>query len=379
MKIGMISKYLPEEDGIAIYAAELCRELQNAGIEIVKIGDKESTGANYTVDFKSWLLKWQLEKIIKKEKFDVLHIQYIAAHFGKWTLNLNLLLALGALGKQVPIVVTLHEVHATAETTREKILGFLQKQITKKAAAVITHTRQQKEFLQLRHGKKESYAVLMGTELKPMHKLTDKKLLFFGMLGHGKGAEHLISAMNELPDYKLTVAGKAVSSEYEKILRETAAQNKFGNVKLDIRWVPEEAKQKYMEEADIMVFPYVWAPYQSAAIHDSFSYGMPVVVTDAGAIGEVVKEFICGRVVEQRSPKALAAGIKAVHSNYETYQHGVAKYRQEASWEKTAQKHGEIYNQTLQEHYDKHGMPEHKKADEELAEAAKDEAEIFKD
>ncbi len=376
MKIGMVSKYPPEEDGIGIYSAELCEELENAGIGVIKIGDKASTTANYTVNFKLFSLKSRLRQIIEKEQLDLLHIQYIAAYFGKFTLNLNLLLA---LRQKVPIVVTFHEVHTSTTTIQEKVLGFLQKAIAGKADSVITHTRQQKEYLQMKYGKKEAYTVHMGVTLHQMHKLKGKNILFFGMLNYGKGVEHLIRAMNELPHFKLTVAGKAISEDYEKLLRRTAAENKLGNVKLDIRWVPEEAKIRYLQEADVMVFPYVWAPYQSAAMHNAFSYGIPVVVTDAGAIGEVVKEFRCGRVVEQRSPKALAAGIKGVLGSYDVYQHGIGKYRQEATWEKTAQSHGEIYNQTLQQHYEKHGMPEHQKADEETAETAKDEKEIFGD
>ena len=110
-----------------------------------------------------------------------------------------------------------------------------------------------------------------------------------------------------------------------------------------------------------MVLPYVWAPYQSGTLHNAFSYGIPVVVTDMGAISEVVKEYRCGRVVEQRSPKAIAAGIKAVLGNYETYQHGVAKYREAANWEMSAQKHAKMYNETLQGYYETHGFLERRK------------------
>lgn len=379
MKIGMVSKYPPEEDGIGIYTTNLCGKLEEAGIDVVKIGDKESTTAHHTINFKSFSLKSQLQQIVEKERLDLLHIQYIAAYFGKFTLNINLVLALMALNKKLPVVVTFHEVHTGTATIREKVLNFLQKIISGKADSVIAHTRQQKEYLQMKCRKKEAHFVRMGITLHQMHRLKGRNMLFFGMLNYGKGVEHLIRAMNELPDFKLTVAGKAISEDYEKLLRQVAAENKLGNVKLDIRWVPEDAKTKYLQEADVMVFPYVWAPYQSAAMHNAFSYGIPVVVTDAGAIGETVKEFKCGRVVEQRSPKALAAGIKGVFGNYDTYQHGIGKYREEATWEKTAQRHGEIYNETLQEYYDKHGMPEHIRDKDEADEVAKDEAEIFGD
>lgn len=357
MKVGVVSTFPEQQDGIALYTAALCEGLENAGITIVKIGDNGSTTADYKINFKSLLLKWQLQKIIEEEKIDLLHIQYIAAHFGKLTFNLNLLLA---LGQNVPVIVTFHEVHTTTATIREKVLSLLQKWITKKAAVVIAHTRQQKEFLQLKYKKKQAYHVHhlvlpdLPKELKQLqlHKQKDKNLLLFGILNYGKGAEYLIRAMNELPDFKLTVAGKAVNKDYENLIKTAVAENKLGNVRLDIRWVPEEEKKKLLEEAGIMVFPYVWAPYQSGTMHNAFSYGMPVVVTNAGIISEVVKEFGCGEVVEQRSPKALAKGIKKVHGNYSHYQKGVLKYREEASCQKVAQRHAEIYSKALQEHYE---------------------------
>ena len=108
-----------------------------------------------------------------------------------------------------------------------------------------------------------------------------------------------------------------------------------------------------------------------------FRSGIPVVVTDAGAIAEVVKEFRCGKVVEQRSPKALAAGIRGVLGNYDIYQHGVIKCREEANWKKAAEKHAQVYSETLQEYYEKHGMPESRKAEAEIRGTANDEADIF--
>ena len=256
MKIGMVSKFPEQEDGIAIYSESLCKALENEGISVVRIGDKESTTANCKVDFKSWLLKWQLQRIVEQEKIDLLHIQYIAAHFGKYTLNLNLILA---LSQEVPVIVTFHEVHTTAATIREKLLYWLQKTVTGKADAVIAHTRQQKEFLQLKYKKRHAYAVYhhLITKLVPMHALKDRNILLFGMLSQGKGAEYVIRAMSELPGFSLTVAGKAITADYENLLKETAAENKLGNVKFDIRWVPEDEKLKYLERTDIMVFPYV--------------------------------------------------------------------------------------------------------------------------
>ena len=374
MKIGMVSKFPEQEDGISLYAASLCEELEHSGVTVVKIGDNESSTAQYKINFKSFSLKSKLQQIANQEKLDMLHVQYIASHFSKYTFNLNLILA---LNQKVPVLVTLHEVHTAASTLREKILTLIQKAITKKASAVVVHTKQQKEFLQLKYKKKQAFCILHGLILNPMHKLRDKNLLFFGMLNYGKGVEYLIRAVSELPGFRLTVAGKAITPHYEQIVRAAAEENKTGNVKLDIRWIPEEEKKRLLQEADIMVFPYVWAPYQSGTMHNAFSYGVPVVVTNTGPIGEIVKEYRCGRVIEPRSPKSIAAGIRAVLGNYDIYQDGIEKYRQEANWRTTAQKHAEIYNEILQEYYEHHNIIEEEKYKKaKLAEEiAKDESE----
>src|SRR3990167_1467503 len=83
MKIGYVSKFLPEKDGGAIYAQRLC---DNMPCEVVRIGDINST-ANYRLNFRSLLLGKQLAAIVAREKLDLLHVQYVPAgqYFGKYT------------------------------------------------------------------------------------------------------------------------------------------------------------------------------------------------------------------------------------------------------------------------------------------------------
>jgi glycosyltransferase involved in cell wall biosynthesis len=362
MKVGVVSKFPEQEDGIAIYSASLCSKLEEAGVEVVKIGDMQSSSVKHKIDFNSFFLKRKIARIANEEKLDVLHFQYAASHFSRFSLNLNLILA---LGQKIPVIVTLHEVHSDSTSFREKVLEFLQSIIVKKSSAVIVHTKQQKELLQVKYRKKNVFCILHGLSLNMVHKKFGKNILFFGMLNYGKGVEYLIRAMGQLPGFNLTIAGKAIKLEYERLVKAAADENKLGNVKLDIRWIPEPEKKRLMEQADIMVFPYIWAPYQSGTLHNAFSYGIPVIVSDAGAIQEVVKEFNCGVVVAQRSPKEIAEGIKKVMSSYEIYQQGVIKYREEANWDKSARNHAEAYNMILQEFYEIHGIIEEEKFQKE--------------
>ncbi len=341
MKIGFVSKFLPEKDGGAIYASRLC---DNLPCEVVRIGDLESE-ADYRVNLRSFWLKERLAKIAAKEKLDLFHIQYVLGgqYFGKYSLKIGLV---RAMDQKIPVVVTFTEVHMQSEGLRQKILCWLQKKLANKAAAAISHTPLQAQYM--KRYKAPSYQVHMGLIKRKILPRKDKRILFFGMLNYGKGAEHLIKAMDSLPEYKLVVAGVAITESYQQLLEKTASQSAHGNVKLDIRWVPEEAKQKYLEEADIMAFPYVWAPYQSGAMHDALSYGKPVVVTEVGGIWEIIKGYNAGVIVPPKNPAAIAEGIRKVMKGYGKYQKGVMKYQKDANWKTVGQKHAAIYKKVLE-------------------------------
>lgn len=347
MKIGIVSKFPPEQDGIGLYSDYLCANLEIKGCKIVRIGDLLSGGADYQINFKSFHLRSLLSRIIEKENLDLLHIQYIAPYFGRFTLNLNLL---DALKQKVPVVVTLHEVHASNKGLRQKVLLFLQERIVQKASVIIAHTKIQAGFIRHLYSNDSVYHINMGlSEYHKMHKLNegDKTLLFFGMLNFGKGAEYLIRAMDYLPRHKLIVAGKCITKKYEDILRETHSRCVNGNVSLELGWASERRKDELLTIADVMIFPYVWAPYQSAVLHDAFSYGIPVVVTDAGAIHEAVHEYGCGAVVHPYSPELLAEGVMRVFENYGNYQEGVGRYRRDAGWSHVAAQHIRTYEDAI--------------------------------
>ena len=340
MKIGYVSKFSPEKDGGAIYADNLC---DNLPCEVVKIGDLGSETADYKINFRSFFLKEKLAEIAAKEKLDLIHIQYVLGgqYFGKYSLKLGLV---RAMGQKVPVILTFTEVHTQGDGLKEKVLCWLQEKLANKAAASIAHTPRQAEFM--KRYRAPSYHIDMGLILRKMKPRKGKNVLFFGMLNYGKGVEYLIRAMNELPDYKLVVAGVAITKSYEQLLRKEAEGK--SNIMLDIRWVPEDVKRKYLEEADIMAFPYVWAPYQSGALHDALSYGKPVVVSMVGGVCEIIEKYEAGVVVPPRDTTAIAEGVKNALKNYAKYQSGIKKYQKEANWKIVGKRHAEVYKKVLE-------------------------------
>ncbi|MBN2454039.1 glycosyltransferase [Candidatus Woesearchaeota archaeon] len=341
MKIGVVSKFPEEKDGIAIYSENLCREMKN----VVRIGDISSTKADYRINFRSLGLGKRLAEIAEKEKLDILHVQHIAAgeFFGKYTLNMPVILA---LRQKVPVVVTLHEVHYKCTGPRQKIICAIQKAIVKKASAIIVHTPLQADFLNRKYRTGKAECIYHGLKKTERRARKGKGILFFGMINSGKGVEYLIEAMKELPGYRLRIVGKPINRDYAEKIRRAAGRAKNAEVKLG--WVSEEEKKRELSKASIMVLPYVWAPYQSGVAANAVSYGIPMVVTKAGWNWEMVEKFRCGEVVEARNAGAIAAGVRKIEGRYGDYIKGINRYRKEADWAEVAKKHVKIYRKILE-------------------------------
>ncbi len=345
-----MSKFLPEKDGIAIYSNNLLDALNKNKANIETIGTMEAK-ADFNLDFSSSSLKKKLAKIVKKERFDLIHIQYIAPWYNRF-LNLNLIKAMKAIRAiKIPIVVTLHEVQYPRKTCsikdkiKFKVLQYIEKKVVKNADRVIVHTPGQKTFLQRRYRARNVETVFMGVHPKKHAAKRGKNLLFFGMMNYGKGIEYLIRAMKHLPDYKLKIRGRAVTEDYKRRLMNEAKGIK--NVDLKFGWVSEKDKDKLYKWASILVMPYTWAPYQSAVLHDALSYSIPVVVTKVGAVWEVVAQYSMGKVIKPKDSKQIAEAIKKVNQKHKTFVTNIKKYHKDAKWKNIGLKTMEQYKKTI--------------------------------
>ncbi len=338
LKVGLLSPFPPEKDGIAIYSDNIMRGLGKKSKYILKIGRKGSN-ADFTLSFKSFSLKNALKRIIKKEKLSLLHIQYVPTLFGKYNLNYNLI---GALNLSIPSIVTLHEAHYSTNGLRDKILSHIEKQIVKKADIIIVHTPIQANFLRKKYKSKNIICIYHGLRLNQIHKRIDNNILCFGMISTQKGVKYLIRAMRYLPHCNLTIAGKFVDKKAEKEVKKALKESKV-KIKTDFNWINEDKKAEYYKNADLVVLPHTWAPYQSGILHNSISYGIPVVVTKVGALWEMADKFKFGEIVPPKSPKAIAEAIKKVFNNYKKYKKGILNYRKVANWPRIAEEHLRLY------------------------------------
>lgn len=123
-----------------------------------------------------------------------------------------------------------------------------------------------------------------------------KRLLFAGRLQPAKGIFDLIPMLVKVlehhPDARLSIAGSGEALEdFEKAL---TAHGIRQNVDL-LGWVPPERMMDCLASADVFVFP-SYSEGMPNAVLEAMLAETPVVVSEVGAVGDVVIPGVTGRL-----------------------------------------------------------------------------------
>jgi len=172
--------------------------------------------------------------------------------------------------------------------------------------------------------------------------------LFFGQIAPYKGLEYLAAAVPELvqshPDFTLLVAGKPKKGHedyWHGVQRQLAPFIAKERVLTRIEHIPDSDIEVYFKAADVLVIPYTHI-FQSGVPFLAYSFGLPVVVTDVGALKDDVIEGETGFVCEPRNPVSLAKVLKQFFGSelYKNAEHNRVRIAQIAnerhSWQKVA-------------------------------------------
>lgn len=132
-----------------------------------------------------------------------------------------------------------------------------------------------------------------------------RTLLFFGLIRDYKGLDLLIRAVPEIPAARLVVAGDPVDpvGPAQELARSLGVDDR---IEWRLHFMGQQEVRDLMAGSAAVVLPYRRLD-SSGVLATAIGYRRPVVVTDVGSLGEIVREFGAGEVVPPDDSAALAA------------------------------------------------------------------------
>jgi len=226
-----------------------------------------------------------------------------------------------------------------------KYTRWFHKWMYKHSNKVITLSKASKKYL-LKDGVKENKIVIskigfIDLKLKKSKTTKPKKnsILFFGRIVKYKGLDILSEAIKlvskKISDVKCVVAGSGDINPYIKGFDKKHFQitNKF---------IHENELIKFFENTELVVLPYIDAT-QTAVVQIAYYFQKPVIVTNVGALPEVVRAGKTGFIVPRKNPAVLAQKIveflKMSEKDKKQMQKNIDEYvSKDLSWDNISKK-----------------------------------------
>jgi D-inositol-3-phosphate glycosyltransferase len=277
------------------------------------------------------------------------------------------------LGKK--IVLTVHNVNAGVRDSKDSPLNRLTLRAQYRLADhIFVHTEKMKSELFEQFGVQESRVTVIpfginnsvpNTRLTPAEarrrlgiRDSEKAILFFGNIAPYKGLEYLTSAFQQFlsrhDNYRLIIAGWPKNCEtYWATLQESIQPDvQSGKIVLRADFIPDEEAELYFKAADVLVLPYRHI-YQSGVLFLGYSFGLPVLAADVGALKDEIVEGKTGFVFRPEDPTDLATTVERyfaseLFANLSTRRQGIQAYAAEQhSWDVVGQATMRVYANLL--------------------------------
>ena len=133
------------------------------------------------------------------------------------------------------------------------------------------------------------------------------EVLYLGRVNWKKGLERLISAIENLPEARLVIAGNDEGG-YSKTLEQIIHNKKLQNRIELLGFVDGETKQNLLSSATLLVLCSDNENFGNVVL-EAMAMAMPVVVTPSIGAAEVVQKHQAG-IVSQETPQMLADSIQ---------------------------------------------------------------------
>jgi D-inositol-3-phosphate glycosyltransferase len=276
------------------------------------------------------------------------------------------------------IVLTAHNVNAAKRDSRDTLVNRASLRFQYRMADhIFVHTNRMKDELHSDFGIPRSKVSVIpfginnvfpstsitSREAKERLGLTEneKTALFFGQIAPYKGLEYLIAAMAQQPrdsqDFRLMIAGNIKpghTTYWEKIQREIVLAGLQDRIITRIQFIPDSEVELYFKAADVLILPYTDIS-QSGVPFLAYSFGLPVIATDVGALRDDITEGKTGFVCKPRNPADLAHTIQTYFSSdlylqLKTHRRDIRDFANERySWTRVAEITQHVYQTLLPE------------------------------
>ena len=339
-KVLMIDSWVGEGNEYALY---ICKELKKAGIDISLIVPEDNidhgtfdfpffplcpTKAKNISKFKKMFryYKYLLDiyKLIRQEKYDVVHFQF----FRRRRVESLYFMVLKLMG--IKLAHTVHDISPLDESKLDHLFNLL---VYKMSNILFVHSNSNKKTLAqqmkldeekikiMPHGDFDNYItdrIVSKSEARKIFSLSQEHnvILFFGAIKEYKGLDILLNALHlaskRVNNLVFIIAGEAGDAETRKIVLKckdimTKLPEEVKVIFHD-KFIPVTEVAKYFIASDVVVLPYRRVTH-SGIPHLAYTFGRPVIATNVGDFEEIIEEGKSGFVLSSNTQENLSEKI----------------------------------------------------------------------
>ena len=296
-------------------------------------------------------------KIVKKERPDILHLQWIRVPIID-----NLLMHY--FQKYTKVILTLHNTtlnHGDHSSYVAKILSLGFERALKKTTRIILHTNYSKDKFLKGFPSFSDKADIIPHGLLKFPSLSEDNiinydfgnktvLLFFGNFNKYKGLDVLIEAMQYLREEEVTLV---IAGRPQIPLEPLLDLSKELDVSDKIIWYPHFIDEKYVSEffqhAHVIILPHRNID-QSGVLATAVYYEKPIIASRIGGFLEVIEDNKHGFLFENGNSEDLSVKISSfIHQNkFEIFSKEMRNLKNSwKSWDEISIDHLAVYTQSL--------------------------------